>query len=92
MNPIDDGGPAFPCPEDYTQEGVAIYGPKNLQGMSLRDYFAAAALQGLLANPGGPIQANGMAGWGWADCDQKNVVEAAFGIADDMLAARKEGA
>lgn len=57
---------------------------------NLRDWFAGMALQGLLANPGGPIQANGMSGWGWTNCDQRDVVQAAFGIADDMLAARKE--
>ena len=36
----DDGGPAFP--NDYP-------GYERL-GMSLRDYFAAAALQGILSN------------------------------------------
>lgn len=35
-----DGGPAFPCPI-----------PHSDKGMSLRDYLAAAALQGLLSNP-----------------------------------------
>jgi len=33
--------PAFPCPQ-----GV----PPSLGGMTLRDYFAAKALQGLLSN------------------------------------------
>jgi hypothetical protein len=33
------GGPAFP---------VALH---NIDGMTLRDYFAAKALQGLLTNP-----------------------------------------
>ena len=36
-NKINDGGPAFPC----------LYAPP---GMKLRDYFAAAALTGFLAN------------------------------------------
>ena len=36
---INDGGTAFPCPVEGTS------------GMSLRDYFAAAALTGLLASP-----------------------------------------
>ncbi len=34
---IDDGGPAFPC-------------AGSSGGMSLRDYFAAAAIQGLCAS------------------------------------------
>jgi hypothetical protein len=58
--PIDDGGPEFPlC--------LSI-------GMTLRDYFAAAALQGILADGGG-------ASW---DDDAKN----AFKAADAMLKAR----
>ena len=36
-----DGGPAFPSDEQENYTG----------GMSLRDYFAGKALQGLLANP-----------------------------------------
>ena len=59
--PNDDGGPAFPlC--------LSI-------GMTLRDYFAAAALQGILADGGG-------ASW---DDDAKN----AFKAADAMLKARE---
>ncbi len=34
------GGPVYP----------SVYSHEDHQGMSLRDYFAAAALQGLLAN------------------------------------------
>jgi hypothetical protein len=40
--PIDNGGPAFPY-------GEANFTDKFSQGMTLRDYFAAAALQGILA-------------------------------------------
>jgi hypothetical protein len=36
--PINDGGPAFPTPA----------GIQHNDGMTLRDYFAAAALQGML--------------------------------------------
>ena len=85
-NPKDDGGPAFP------NTAKPMTGEVTEWGMSLRDWFAGKALEGLLANPGGPIQANGMSGWGWTNCDQKNVADAAWGIADDMLAARKEDA
>lgn len=38
---IDDGGPAFPTPDFHLA---------HERGMSLRDYFAAAALTGLLAH------------------------------------------
>jgi hypothetical protein len=40
----DNGGPAFPTPQ---REGT--FGGSH-DGMSLRDYFAAAALQGICAN------------------------------------------
>ena len=41
---VKDGGPAFP----FTCQGPTT-GPEFYYGMSLRDYFAAAALQGMLA-------------------------------------------
>ena len=63
------GGPAFPQPTDSTL---------SWQGMTLRDYFAAKAMQGLLANPNGiPAYYN-------------NIMEASFEVADAMLKARKE--
>ena len=46
-------------------------------GMTLRDYFAAAALQGILSSPdGGPD-------------DWQRVADAAYYAADAMLAARE---
>jgi len=46
---IIDGGPAFPCV--YYSEPIGSIGPQLIikGGMTLRDYFAAAALQGLMA-------------------------------------------
>ena len=46
---INDGGPAFPMRHSVFPSGNIEYGSP---GMSLRDYLAAAALTGLLANPG----------------------------------------
>jgi hypothetical protein len=57
MNERKDGGPAFPgnphhidnVPDPKTGGTVAtIYASQ--QGMTLRDYFAAKAMQGMLAN------------------------------------------
>jgi hypothetical protein len=68
------GGPAFPI----VPPSESVF----FSGMSLRDYFAAAAMQGTLAGPtGGPNTYEGLA-------------DAAYSAADAMLAARerKEGA
>lgn len=42
----DDGGPAFPRP---TTKDIQGYGEDGAEGMTLRDYFAAAALQAIIA-------------------------------------------
>lgn len=47
-------------------------------GMTLRDYFAAAALQGMLAENGGGAMHN------------KELASVAYDIADEMLIAREE--
>jgi hypothetical protein len=63
--PINDGGPAFP--DDRWQAG-----------MTLRDYFAAAALQGLLSS----IEPNQL----WCGED---VAVTCYRTADVMLKARE---
>ena len=66
-----DGGPAFP----YGQRNVT---ERFSEGMSLRDYFAAAALTGLLSNKEGYDRSYAFAS------------EEAYQYADEMLIARKE--
>jgi hypothetical protein len=60
-----DGGPAFPCPT------ISI---GQHQGMNLRDYFAAAAMQGLMD----------------AAMPMPEIAGAAYEMADAMLKAREE--
>jgi len=43
----DDGGPAYPLCTSEWRDVIA----GGVIGMSLRDYFVAAALQGMLARP-----------------------------------------
>jgi len=43
MSKINDGGPAFPLQFQHDEA------TSECHGMTLRDYFAAAALQGLLS-------------------------------------------
>jgi len=50
---IADGGPAFPIEADYVRNDEGDGYKMNVEhspGMSLRDYFAAAALTGMCAN------------------------------------------
>lgn len=78
----EDGGPAFPT------VSASVHLPHH--GMTLRDWFAGMALQGLLANPGGPIQANGMSGWSFTNCEDNDVAKLTWILADAMLAARSQ--
>lgn len=50
-NQINDGGPAFPHKRQIRCNGEVIDSEME-PGMTLRDYFAAAALQGLIASRG----------------------------------------
>lgn len=51
--PINDGGPAFPVAPEHNGYPRDAHGPGygTGTGMSLRDYFAAQAIAGMLANP-----------------------------------------
>jgi uncharacterized protein YodC (DUF2158 family) len=66
---IDDGGPAFPVSQFSTEHG-----------MTLRDWFAGMALQGILAHPG--IEPD--------DANRNGSSELAYEFADAMLKARTQ--
>ena len=63
--------PAFP------NEGFNGWG-QPFQGMTLRDYFAAQAMQGMLA-----------ACTGWSDAYQERMAMTSYKMADEMLKARE---
>ena len=71
--PINDGGPAFP----HTTQWDGITPAINHHGISMRDYFAAAALQGLLASPAE------------AEFGVSHFATAAYEAADAMIRARE---
>lgn len=74
MNELNDGGPAFPRPHSESD-----YGFHDLQeGMTLRDYFAAKAMQALIEDG---LKRDGSA-------TVRNVAKDAYRMADAMLAAR----
>ena len=81
----EDGGPAFPAPE----AAKARFGDSNpdaFLGMSLRDYLAAKAMQGYLANA---WQAQELDSLGESAAQQiATVAEISYAMADAMLAAR----
>jgi len=68
------GGPAFPAHHFDLAEGE--------HGMTLRDWFAGKAMQGMLANP--KLQEQILkAGQSWIE-------ESAWAVADAMLKAREQ--
>lgn len=74
--PKDSGGPAFPVLPPLDPRGGSASGyPYPADGMTLRDYFAAAALQGMLAD------AN-------TDGTKELFATRAYAMADAMLAER----
>ena len=72
-NQINDGGPAF-ARDSHMDKEIGLYVQQH--GMSLRDYFAAAALQGILAR-------------GQSLSSKKDEVLEAFKYSDAMLKARE---
>jgi hypothetical protein len=68
MTRDDASRPAFPTPAHNLQN----------DGMTLRDYFAAKAMQGLVEN------AN------WRGMPEDALAKAAYNMADAMLKARKQ--
>ena len=67
------GGPAFPVAWDDAGERVAV------TGMSLRDYFAAEAMNAYIVR----------IGVGLADDEVEKLTSDAYRVADAMLEARK---
>ena len=66
MNEIQTGGRAFPVPDDAS----------DMPGMTLRDYFAAKAMQGLLSSD--------------VVAPLDDFAAKSYLVADAMLNARKE--
>lgn len=77
MKTINDGGPAFPMALNETTSSCSPV------GMSLRDWFAGMALQGIMANGD------------WSKSPNRETFEAsyskyAYDYADAMLAEREK--
>jgi hypothetical protein len=84
MKQINNGGPAFPVIPPCDIEGAIASGfPYPDSGMTLRDYFAAKAMQSLVAS--------------WQNAHDVTyerlnaTAEGSYMLADAMLAARQQG-
>lgn len=62
------GGSAFPVATEFWYQ----------HGMTLRDYFAAKAMQGMLASC-----------TGWSEGQQERLAKCSYAMADEMLKARE---
>jgi hypothetical protein len=74
MNNTNTGGPAFPTAEIFHDEVVYT------GGMTLRDYFAAKAMQGLMGRVWGELPPEELF---------KTWATSAYALADAMLKARE---
>lgn len=86
MDKIDNGGSAFPIDSYMLNPNATEKEIKEAQGMTLRDYFAAAALQGEVGGEdfGGEISLFRSAE------NAQLMARRAYRLADAMLAARRE--
>ena len=80
----NSGGPAFPCYRVSLESGIVVSG----LGMSIRDYFAAKALPGVMQ-----MVSDGMHQPSITDLPIQQVdflAKSAYEIADAMLRAREQ--
>ena len=85
MSTPNDGGPAFPRPEAFDPHTDDLGTQPAQEGMTLRDYFAAKAMQGWVSSS---PQVAGKALNGTAE-HADDIAQASYRYADAMLKARK---
>lgn len=59
--------------------------------MDKRIEIAAKILSGLVSNPGGPIQQNSQSGYGFVNCDIKDVCSLSIELADELIRQLQDG-
>ena len=77
MSNKPDGGPAFPVTANHMVDG--LWQSCDEGGMTLRDYFAGQALQGLASS-----------GWAENEVDATVAAANAYRLADAMIAERSK--
>ena len=76
MSNIDKGGPAFPVPTDLANK-LGCVSSESDAGMSIRDYFAAKALSGMMSRKDSD---------GWT---QREIASDCYKYADAMIKERE---
>lgn len=79
MSEKNTGGPAFPQPALMGDNGIISANDFNEGGMTLRDYFAAKAMQGFITNH--DTRRSDL-------IDVPQLAKSAYNVADAMLKAR----
>ena len=79
MSEIKTGGPAFPVVQYKQPGGTGVSVMTIVGGMTLRDYFAAKAMQSLLAR----------STYGTIEDDPRDLSSVAYDYADAMIKARE---
>ena len=82
---INNGGPAFPLAPVSHHGNVVVLSESVATGMTLRDYFAAKAMQGLLASRWCEVSREMTPGIG-----ERTLADDAYAMADAMLEARSK--
>ncbi len=78
----DTGGPAFPCEGVVTNDGILW------EGMDLRDYFAAKAMQAMLASP--ELMVVVIADQVLGENAKQRIANLSYQYSDAMLKAREQ--
>lgn len=84
---MKDGGPAFPgktiiaykVDQDEYESNFSVPQYEHYEGMTLRDYFAARAMQGMLASERPD----------WVNIDNFGLANRAYSVADIMIKERE---
>lgn len=83
MTTRDNGGPAFPAnPTRYVIDSDGIPVPLTMDGMTIRDWFAGQAMNGLISAKAFVGKDNNING--------DVLVEGAYALADAMLVERSK--
>lgn len=76
--------PATPIANEELASSLEL-GADGSKGLTKREMIAMHAMQGILSNSGGVIQANSRSGTGWCNCDASGLAQWSVECADALL-------